>query len=66
MLWLNSFPLAVNFELIESFWRHFWCLYQACLIVSFLPFEWFWCVFVFVPIFSVFRRFVVCVCVSVL
>ena len=29
MLWLNSFPLAVNFELIES---------------SFLPFEWFWCV----------------------
>ena len=46
MLRLNSCPLAVNFELKESFWRHSWCLYQAFFsIVSLLPFEWFWCVF---------------------
>ena len=46
MLRVNSCPLAVNFELKESFWRHSWCLYQAFFfIVSFLPFEWFWCVF---------------------
>ena len=65
MLWLNSFPLAVNFELIESFWRHSWCLYQAfCFIVSFLPFEWFWCVICLCS--NLFSILVCSSCVSVL
>ena len=40
MLWLNSFPFAANFELIESFWRHSCRLYQAFFLIAlFLPFS---------------------------